>query len=103
VPHAPGGPEAGTIATAFDCITGGESAAIGHLHFVATPPGCLVQIESSYPGGTHVVSCAGEVDPVPEWNRGRICVDQGGYDACEPAATPVEARSWGRVKAQYAN
>ena len=48
--------------------------------------------------GTHVVSCGYEADQIPEVNRGRICVEQGGYDACEPATVPLEPRSWGLIK-----
>jgi hypothetical protein len=47
-----------------------------------------------------VVSCSGDVDVIDPQGRGSICVDAGGYDACDPVV-PVEAASWGSIKAQY--
>ena len=41
-----------------------------------------------------------QVDVIDPLSRGSICVDAGGYDACDPVV-PVEAASWGSIKAQY--
>ncbi|MGD8394713.1 MAG: hypothetical protein PVF43_04480, partial [Candidatus Eiseniibacteriota bacterium] len=38
-PVAPFGPTSGTIASAFDCISGGTSAPIGRMSFIPTAPG----------------------------------------------------------------
>ncbi len=105
VPVNPGGPLAGTIATAFDCVLGGATTPIGYMHFMpVTTPGCLTQIESGYPHGTCVLDCQVEKTPVLPENRGRICAGMpGGVDACEPAATPVEWKTWGSIKQQYHN
>lgn len=94
------GTTAGTISTAFDCVTGGATAAIGSLNFATAFPGCATIIESSFPFATHVISCVGDVDPIPEVNRGMVCVDSPGTDTCEPVV-PVEATTWGSIKAQY--
>ncbi len=98
-PAMPGGATAGTIATAFDVICGGESAVIGRVHMIANG-GCVTQVDSSYPFGTHVGSGQGEVDVIDPLNRGSVCVDAGGYNACDPAV-PVEATTWGVIKAHY--
>jgi hypothetical protein len=96
------GPTQGTLATPFSCITGGSTAVLGRMHFSATPHGCIEVIESSYPFGTHVVSCGGwQVDIIQPAHRGRVCVGPGGINTCEPTATPVEPISWGRIKRQY--
>ena len=109
-PTDPGGPTAGTIASAFDCITGGTTAVIGRMHFnVATAPGsrgdtqtnCVRQVEPNFPFGNHVVSCTGEVDLIGEDSQGSVCTETGGYDACDPPATGTEAATWGSIKAQY--
>ena len=88
----------GTIATAFDVITGGELEVIGILRYDAAPEGCLQIIDSAYPFGTHVVSQATEVTEIPDGQRGSICVGSGGCDACVSCIGPVEETSWGRIK-----
>jgi hypothetical protein len=99
-PSAPG-QTTGTIATAFDAISGGSIALIGGLSFGAAPDGCLQIIESSFPFGTHVVNTEGDPPetPVPEFLRGSVCATQPGYDACDPS--PVDPVSWGRIKQTY--
>ncbi|MGD8395624.1 MAG: PKD domain-containing protein [Candidatus Eiseniibacteriota bacterium] len=87
-PHGAGGPTDGSIATAFDCILGPETAVIGALRLVAGSSGCVSQVASSYPFGTHLVSCTDEIDPVPPERWGAVCVEQGGIDACG-GAVPV--------------
>jgi hypothetical protein len=99
VPAPPGGATDGTLTTAFDCIAGGASAVIGRLHMVAHDA-CLEHVDSSYPFGSHVVNCLGEIAAVPSERRGRICVGGGGYSTCEPY-TPVRPATWGAIKAQY--
>lgn len=101
VPTAPGA-TTGTIATAFDLITGGVTSPIGRMHMIATGPGCLTQLTSSFPFGTHVVSGTGDTDPVVPENRGSICdaTSGAGVNACEPVI-PVEPTTWGAIKSQY--
>jgi hypothetical protein len=101
-PTAPG-PSDGTIATAFDCVTGGASAVIGRLHLVTATPGCIQQVTSSFPFGTHVVSCGGQVHEIDPDCWGSICAPDGGYDACEPCQLPtaVVPTSWGTIKVYY--
>jgi len=95
------GPTTGTIATAFDCLSGGVTAPIGRLHFAgAFAPGCITQVESTYPFFTHMVDCDGGTHPIIEQNRGSICAGSPGVDACEPVV-PVEAATWGTIKSQY--
>jgi hypothetical protein len=99
-PSAPGG-TTGTIATAFDNISGGVTAPIGRIHFAGIfAAGCMSIIESDFPFGTHVISFAGDVDPVIEANRGALCAGSPGTDACTPVI-PVEPATWGHIKAQY--
>jgi len=50
-PAPPFGPAAGTIATAFNCVTGSSLAVVGRIFFIAGSNGCLEQIQSSYPFG----------------------------------------------------
>jgi hypothetical protein len=103
VPGSVGGPTDGTIATAFDCITGPESAVIGRVQMMAVG-GCITQVESAFPFGDHVVSCAGEVEQIPADCRGTVCVDAPGYDACAlcpHSPTPAEPSTWGAIKSRY--
>ena len=95
------GPGFGNLATAFDPILGGVMAPIGMLIFGPATTGCLDIIESIYPGGTCILSANQIITPIAPSNRGRVCAGPGGYDACNPAATPVEAASWGRIKSSY--
>jgi len=102
-PTAPG-PTSGTIATAFDAVTGGASAVIGRMHLMAVSPGCIEQVMSSYPFGNHVVDDQGVATEIlDETCWGKICVDTGGLDTCAPCqgSTPVESSTWGSIKAQY--
>lgn len=99
-PSAPG-PDAGSVATCFDAVTGGMLAPIGAMIFAMPGAGCLDIIESAYPYGTHVVHPGSVATPIPPENRGRVCAGPGGHTACEPASTPVEETSWARIKAHY--
>lgn len=103
-PGPPGGPVSGTIATVFSCVTGPAIAPIGRLMMTSGTQGCLYQVGSSYPFGNHVVDCQNGMDArLPEtdpWRFGRICVGQGGFDACWPNPA-VEPATWGAVKATY--
>jgi hypothetical protein len=101
-PAPPGGPTAGTIATVFDCVTGGGSIVVGRLHLTVTGAGCLSQVESTYPFGGHVVACGGAIRAIDPVCRGTICAPEGGFDACSPCSPgPVEPSTWGRLKAAY--
>jgi hypothetical protein len=102
-PAAPFRPAAGTITTAFNCLTGPDLGVIGRMFFVAGGVGCLTQVQSSYPFGIHVLDCQQGIDQISESQQarlGKICIGQGGYAACfvEPA---VDAATWGAIKAQY--
>jgi len=101
-PDAPGGPTSGTIATAFDAITGGASAVVGRMHMVALVPGCIEQVVSSYPFGTHVVDNNANATEVCPDCCGSICAGSAGIDACASCGSvAVESSSWGSIKAQY--
>ena len=68
---------------------------------ISGPTGCLSQVQSSYPFGTHVLDCSLQVDQIREPARlGKICVGPGGYDACH-TLNPVRPATWGQVKATY--
>lgn len=101
-----GGPTTGTASTAFTCLNGPALAAIGRLIFTAGDTGCLFQVQSSFSEGDHVVDCALEIDrinaddPIQQMRLGKICVGSGGFDACD-AIQPVEAATWGGIKATY--
>jgi hypothetical protein len=108
-PHDPGGPTAGTIATAFNCINGPALAVIGRMFFLSGANGCLRQVESTYPDGTAVLDCTNaQLDyidantPEGQQRLGRICVGTGGRDACDPTqTTATEPATWGTIKATY--
>lgn len=94
------GPLNGAFAACSNCITGGASAVVSRLYMIPGT-GCLELIEPAYPFGTHVESCQQEIDPIPEVNRGRVCVGPGGINTCEPTPVPVESSTWGNIKEQY--
>ena len=103
VPAPPGGATSGTIATAFDCISGGAGAVIGRFNAIATGE-CITQVQSSFPFGPHVVSCTGEVDQTGHApGPGPVCVGTPGNNASEPLSgpTPYEPSPWGGTQAQY--
>jgi hypothetical protein len=39
-------------------------------------------------------------DPVEQLRLGKICVGEGGRDACDPV-TAVEPATWGQIKRSY--
>jgi PKD repeat protein len=101
VPVPPGGPTAGTVATAFDCVTSGNLLVVGRLLMMAGPSGCVSQVQSTYPGGIMVVDCSLGTDHIANEQRlGSICVASGGHDACD-IPIPVRPATWGQVKATY--
>jgi hypothetical protein len=102
-PAPPFGATAGTITTAFNCLTGPDLGVIGRMFFVAGAVGCIQQVQSSYPFGIHVLDCQQGIDQITEnqaYRLGKICVGQGGYDTCDPHPA-VEPATWGGIKAQY--
>lgn len=101
LPTAPG-PIRGTIATAFDPISGGALEAIGYLLFNPLgQSGCLSIIESAFPFGNHVFN-GSAVTPLLDSNEGRICSNNDGWNTCEcRATTAVEFATWGQIKATY--
>jgi hypothetical protein len=109
-PHDPGGPNAGSIATAFNCVNGPALAVIGRLFFQSGPSGCLRQVESTYPDGTAVLACDIQTldyinanTPEGQLRLGRICVGPGGHDACGSQTTAADPSTWGAIKATYRN
>jgi len=104
-PQLPFGPTTGTISAGFNCITGGQLLPIGRMFFIAGA-GCIGQVSSTFPFGTHVLDCHGEPDmivpsePGQAARLGKVCVGTGGNDACA-VATPVAAATWGRIKRTY--
>jgi hypothetical protein len=108
IPHDPGGPDAGTIATKFDCATGQNVALIGRLFFITGTTGCLSQVQSSYLAGIHTLDCDEGMDqidfshPLDPYRLGAVCVEgrpplgDGCYDPM-----PVLPTSWGRIKSAY--
>lgn len=81
-PFAPG-PEYGTLTTAFDPLTGGQATVIGRMHMIASRYGCIVQVDSSLPEGTHFLSSLGEIDPPELSSRsGTVCAGNAGEDGC---------------------
>jgi hypothetical protein len=99
-PQSPGGPTAGTVTTAFDCIAGGFLAAMGSLRFTVGNTGCLAIVDSSYPFGTHVVGCDSQPTEVAAAGWGQVCTDDQGVDTCD-AQEPVLPATWGHIKAGY--
>ena len=64
--------------------------------------GCLSIIDSGYPFGNVVSDDKGEIIPLADINEGRVCAGADGYNTCDcRSATPVEAASWGQIKATY--
>jgi hypothetical protein len=102
-PHPPFGPTDGSIATAFNCLEGPDLAVIGIMYFTVTD-GCLEQVQSTYPYGICVLDCVMQLDLIPpgaENRLGKICVQSGGRDACNPPMTPWTPVTWGHIKSQY--
>jgi len=101
-PANPGGPTAGSITTAFNCVNTGALLIVGRMHF--TPgTGCISQVQSSFPNGIHVLDCTQGVDQIPDTQQlrlGKICIVEGGVDACDPLIA-VEPTTWGAIKGQY--
>jgi hypothetical protein len=102
-PTNPGGATAGSITTAFNCLNGPALAVIGRMMFQPAGGGCISQVQSTFPNGCHVLGCDQSVDLIPNSQAarlGKICVGQGGVDACPPLVA-VEPSTWGSIKAQY--
>jgi hypothetical protein len=82
------GPELGTLTTAFDVLTGDGAAVLGYMMFIAIEPGCLTQVDSSQPHGTHFVSGSGEIDPPELYSQsGVVCAGYAGEERCYPGPT----------------
>jgi hypothetical protein len=106
-PGGSGGPTAGSITTAFNCVTDGLLAPIGRMFFQpAGNPTCIQQVESSFPFGNHVIDCSLATDIILlngqgfQQRLGKVCVGAGGIDACR-AVVAVEPTTWGQIKTQY--
>jgi hypothetical protein len=96
----------GALAACFNCVTGPGLRAWGWLRFRTGTDGCLNQLEPAYPMGIAVGDCQNgfdridPIDPVQVRRLGRICVGEGGHDACD-RVVPVEAATWGAIKASF--
>ena len=104
LPAPPGGATAGTLSTTFDCVSHGSLLVLGRLLMLAGSKGCLAQVESSYPSGSFALDCHQLMDLIPESEHlrlGRICVENGGIDACDPLTGAVQPATWGQIKASY--
>ena len=95
-----------SIATGFQgCgLMGPGLAVIGRMVYRTADGSCLEIVQSSYPFGLHAVDCSGgfdQINPEEEPLRlGKICVGDGGRTGCG-RFVPVEAATWGRIKATY--
>jgi hypothetical protein len=102
-PQPPFGPTSGTISLAFtQCATSGRLVVIGRMFFVAAT-GCIGQVESAFPFGTHAFDCENQIDPISpgdEARLGKVCVGPGGRDACD-RVVPVAPATWGHIKSTY--
>jgi hypothetical protein len=91
-PRSPGGPQEGTLTTAFDVVTSPAATVIGRM-IMRAGQGALSLVESNYPGGTHVTGADGVPDQLPGSRLGRIDADgQAGYAPC-PEIRPT-IRTW---------
>jgi hypothetical protein len=117
-PHGSGGPTEGTLSTVFDGIIGGQTAVLGYMHFIAGT-GCVSQIPSALPFGTHVFDAQGQVSILavrPREDFGKVCVTGWAYDGCSAmlpfdssaaredsciALNPVLEDTWGHLKSTY--
>jgi len=106
-PVNPGGPLDGTLATAFDCFTGPELAAIGRIDFLSGAGGCLTQINPAQgTGRVEVLDCQNNSttfdasNAMEQMRLGMICVGNPGRDSCNFMSV-VEEATWGSVKATY--
>jgi len=100
-PSGAGGATNGTIATAFNCVNSPALTVIGRLHFVPGAGGCISQVQSTFPGGIVVLDCNNQTDQISHEQRlGKICVNAGGFDSCDPLVA-VEPATWGSIKGQY--
>jgi len=107
VPVEPGGPLEGTLATAFDCVSGPGLAAIARIDFFASGGGCLTQLNPRQgTGRVEVLDCQyhsttlDASDPRQQPRLGSICVGVPGRDACD-ALVAFEPVTWGKIKASY--
>ena len=94
---------AGTLMSYFDCTTNPALAVIGRLAMRTGTVGCLSQVLSDHPCGTHVLDCnrrVNQMDEFPQFRLGSICILSGGIDACQ-TATALAPTTWGRIKHSY--
>jgi hypothetical protein len=104
-PGNPGGPTAGRLSTAFDCVRSPSIQVVGFMTMNLTGTGCIRQVN---PSGSLVqaLDCQLEIDqfdvtvPPHDTRAGSVCIGPGGRDACE-LWTAVEPATWGGIKAQY--
>ncbi len=88
-PNSQGGAIAGTLVTTFDCVTTPNMVPLGFMDFQVGNSGCLTQIQSAYPFGTHMEDCRQRISLLWDPERlGSVCVGPGGYRPCEPPVLP---------------
>lgn len=89
------------IGTVFDAVTGGALVPLGYASFT-TGDGGEVRLESTWMcqlvGGICYVKRGQELRIEPPMT-GRVAAGGPGYNPAAP--TPVEAASWGQIKASY--
>jgi hypothetical protein len=101
-PVAPGGPDAGTLGVSFNYMTGGRIEPVALLAFRSVGPGCVSVIESSHEFGNYVRGGQENERTAlqPENYGAMVCVGREPRNTCEcMRVTPVEASTWGEIKA----
>jgi hypothetical protein len=104
-PVNPGGPDAGLLNTAFNCVLSTQLQVIGFMTMNLAPVGCINQVQ---PIGSafQALDCDLALDEFtvpPDENAARlgmVCCVSGGVDACDPLIA-VEPTTWGSIKSQY--
>jgi hypothetical protein len=104
VPAMPGGPDAGLLSTAWDCVQSTDLQIAGFMQFNMVGTGCVSHV---LPTGRlfEALDCGLLLDQhdgtgADAARLGKVCQGPGGFDACE-AVSPVESATWGSIKAQY--
>ncbi len=79
-----------------ECPTGGKAQRVGWMLFTVGSAGCLTAHDVT------VTRCGTWDDDtlLDNANMGRLCVNEQGFDACEPVAVPIVNKTWGAIKAQ---
>lgn len=92
------GSTSGVLDTNFLCIEGGALRVLGLMAMRSGSHGCLEISNVEFSG---IQDCDQVLTDVAPRNRGRICIEDGGYNACDAMPVAVEGATWGVIKAQY--